>query len=485
MEIDLKKFKKVNGYLTGDQKAVSTEIIQEAIRYKKRVAGNFSPVSGNQIETNLLGSEFYVTRKIDGEMQLLFFNGKDAVIINGGGRIRAGLPCVEEAAALLKKGEMESAVIAAELCTEESKGRQRVYDVLHALSGKGDISTLRLAAFDIIRLNKDPFPDGIYSDTHKKLIEIFGEGEAISPVEMKTASSKREVQRIFDEWVEGENAEGIVVHSEFPRVFKVKPRQTIDAVIVGYTEGDGENRDKVRDILFALMKDGKSFQIIGKAGNGFTEQEKKDFYTTLSEKHIKSSFLETDSRNIAYHMVEPETVVEIAFTDILTETSKGIKRNPVLSIDDGSMFLAAMVPGISLIHPVYERTRTDKKANATDIRISQITDLIYIPEGEKETSSAELPRSEVIFREVYTKESKGKKMVLKFLVWKTNKQRVDNRYPAYVMHFTNFSPGRKDPLKRDVRVSSSEKQILEITNQFIEKNVKKGWGKIDLPKSMQ
>ena len=47
------------------------------------------------------------------------------------------------------------------------------------------------------------------------------------------------------------------------------------------------------------------------------------------------------------------------------------------------------------------------------------------------------------------------------------------------MHYTNYSPTRKDPLKREVRISNSKKQIVELLNQFIEKNIKKGWSKVE------
>ena len=51
-------------------------------------------------------------------------------------------------------------------------------------------------------------------------------------------------------------------------------------------------------------------------------------------------------------------------------------------------------------------------------------------------------------------------------------------YCAYVLHYTNYSPTRKDPLKREVRISNSKKQIVELLNQFIKKNIKKGWNKV-------
>jgi hypothetical protein len=71
--------------------------------------------------------------------------------------------------------------------------------------------------------------------------------------------------------------------------------------------------------------------------------------------------------------------------------------------------------------------------------------------------------------------SKGSTNVQKFIVWKTNKDDIDDQYPAYVMNYTNFSPTRGKPLKKEVRVSSSKEQILEFLNKFKEKYIKKGW----------
>jgi hypothetical protein len=67
--------------------------------------------------------------------------------------------------------------------------------------------------------------------------------------------------------------------------------------------------------------------------------------------------------------------------------------------------------------------------------------------------------------------------VQKYFVWKTNKEGTDSRYPAYVLHYTDFSVGRKELLKRELRVSSSEEQILAICDEMIAENVKKGWEK--------
>jgi len=71
----------------------------------------------------------------------------------------------------------------------------------------------------------------------------------------------------------------------------------------------------------------------------------------------------------------------------------------------------------------------------------------------------------------------GTKMVRKFMVWKTNKE-VTGEYPAYVYHYTDFSAGRAEMLKKEIKVSNSKKQIEEIFAAEVLKNVKKGWEKV-------
>jgi hypothetical protein len=68
-------------------------------------------------------------------------------------------------------------------------------------------------------------------------------------------------------------------------------------------------------------------------------------------------------------------------------------------------------------------------------------------------------------------------MLQKFVAWKTNKE-TDPRYPAYVFHYTDYSSGRKDPLKKDIRVAPTEAQITAIFDAFLAENVKKGWEEV-------
>ena len=86
-----------------------------------------------------------------------------------------------------------------------------------------------------------------------------------------------------------------------------------------------------------------------------------------------------------------------------------------------------------------------------------------------------LPLSEVVTRRVWTKATKGKVAVRKLLVWKTHKSELDSSYPAYVVHWTDYSAGRGTPLEREVRPAPTLEVAEAIAAELVESNVKKGW----------
>lgn len=471
MKINLKKLKKSKGYQQGAD-VLDPESITLARDYKRRVAGAYAPIAPEWIESKVGGKEIVATRKIDGEMQVLCFDGEDAVIINGGGTTRAGLPCVAAAVKALKAAGLKSAMIAAELHVDESEGRTRIYDVVSALAG--EVDDLRLAPFDLIRLDDQHVEMENYGQVHDRLMEIFGKEPLCAPVPAARLGSRHELVELYEKWVTKEGAEGLVVRSELPMIFKIKPQHPIDAVILGYNENDeGEG---IKDLLLGLGRPDGTLQVVGRVGNGFDDALCKSLLKKLSGTHSESEYIATDSRNIAFRMVEPVHVVEVKVNDLLTETKRGTIRNPVLSHGEAGYRMLSMMPGVSLIHPIYMRSREDKDASPENIRFEQISKIVLIEDVEESAEkSADQAKSEVILREVYTKESKGALTVQKFLTWKTNKDGQDPRFPAYVFNYTNYSPGRAAPLKRDVRISQSEKQIRLIAAAFIEKNIKKGW----------
>lgn len=443
--------------------------IQTAIRYKKEIANRFVAVDGAKIKQMIGGSRFCVTRKIDGHLQVVFFRDGKCTMLNAQGKQKAdSLKCLDVFADSLKDAGVKSAAVAAELYYPAESGRPRCSDVLSALADSGKKELLRLATFDIIELDGTPWKPEHYADTHNKLCVLFKD-DMVRPVQMRNASSADEVREIYDEWVVGEGAEGLVIHSESHIVWKVKPRHSIDAAAIGYTTSDRG----MRDLMLAVRRKDGLFQMFTVGSNGFTEENRLKIVDRLSKLHVESEYVLSDSRGIAYQMIRPELVFEVSVLELVARGNDDkVKMNPLLRYDESKGWLMeGNTPGVKALSVTIERERTDKSTDETDIRVSQLTDICPFEEEEAQVKGEP---STLLERRVFKKETGGKVMLHKFLLWKTNKEQT-GRYPAYVFFHTDYSSGRKETIKRDMAYSSDEAQIREIFTAEIAANVKKGW----------
>jgi hypothetical protein len=447
--------------------------IQTAIDYKKNVAGKFVLVEGTKLKQRIDGQRFAVTRKIDGHMQVVFFVDGNVFMLNASGKQKAEqLKCLDAFAEAVKAAGLNQAIIAAELYLPRDGGRPRCGDVQAALADDAKRDQLALAPFDIIELDGEAWKAENYADTHNKLCTIF-QNEQVKPVQMRNASSNDEVQQIYEEWVEGEGAEGLVVHSETPIVWKVKTRHTIDAAVIGYTTADRG----IRDLMFAVRRPDGLFQMFVLGSTGLKDEERADIAKRLGEKHVESQYVLSDSRGIAYQMVKPELVFEISVLELVARGNDDkIKMNPLLKYDEAQGWLMeGVTPGVVALGITIDQERTDKQPNETDVRISQLTDIC--PFEEPEGGKAELAKSELLERHVYKKVSGEKVMLHKFLLWKTNKEQ-SGRFLAYIIYHTDFSSSRKELIKRDMLYSNDEQQIRDLLAAEIADNIKKGWEEI-------
>ena len=57
----------------------------------------------------------------------------------------------------------------------------------------------------------------------------------------------------------------------------------------------------------------------------------------------------------------------------------------------------------------------------------------------------------------------------KLVILKNNKEEVDSDFPAYVVYWTDFSPDRKGPLKREVKLASVKETATTIAEEILEK----------------
>ncbi len=483
MKLNDKKFRKINSYEEGKGDVIDTESQMKAANYKKNFLKQFISINQNQIDQRLGGEEYYVTRKYDGEYAIIFFENKVAVTINRSGRVRRGIPCINEAAKILSKAGVKEAIIPAEIYVYEKNKRTRTSDLMSVLAGKDDINKLRLAAFDILELDNKPFKPDTYKDTIKKLKEILSGGEKIHPVDMEIAPTNKEVKEIFSKWINEEFTEGLVVRSAMPFVFKIKPRHNIDLVVIGFTEGTGEQKGKVRTLLGALMPEEGLYQVAGHIGGGMSEKLKTELYKKFTKDIIPSEYIETDSNFVAFRMIKPKTVMEVEVNDVIYETYNGKITNSVLQIENKAYKLNSTVDGFSFIAPVFQRIRDDKKADSSDVRLTQVEDISNSEPEDREAidllvRTEEMPKSKLLVRDVYKKIMGSKIMVQKYMIWKTNKEKSDN-YTAYVFHYTNFSSERKDPLQREVNISDNLKQLIGLKKKTEEENIKKGWEQIN------
>ena len=443
-----------------------------AIDYKHRVAGAFILVEGDKLTSKVGGSDISVTRKIDGTMQVVFLRDGKAFMANSGGNIVEGLPCLDDFAAQLKKAGVTSASVPAELYVPSAGSRPRCGDTLETLKSKDpdDAKKLCLAPFDLLELNGESFQTTPFKEKYAKLKSLF-DSDHVRPVEMRPAKSAAEVEKIFNEWVMEGGAEGIVVHSELPFIWKVKPRHTLDAALIGFTTGD----QGIRDLMFAVRREDGMFQPFGVASNGLSDGDRQSLLPELQKSAVDSTYIQTDSRGIAYQMVKPERVCELSVSELVSENSHGkIKWNPLLVLKEDGWICEGQTPGVSALGMTVVRGRDDKTPEPTAIRVSQLSDICPFAEA-KETGKGS--PSELLARRVFKKVSGAKSMVQKFVIWKTNKEET-GIYPAYVFHYTDYSASRKEALKRDLRVSSSEEQIRKIMDDFIAENIKKGWEEV-------
>ncbi|TEX50252.1 MAG: hypothetical protein B7C55_11705 [Actinomycetales bacterium mxb001] len=350
--------------------------------------------------------------------------------------------------------------------------RGRVGDVGSALSGEIAAGPLGFAGFDVVTAGSVNAL-APYAERLAVLRDHLPTEGVLRVVPTETADGLTQIGDTYELTVTQGGAEGIVVRASDGRTYKVKPNLDVDAVIVAFTERRNESGDlEVRSILVAVAHpDGGwvPFTAVGSLGSSANRQElHKRLAATL-----KPSAFRHATDNIMYRFVEPLTVVEIRVLDLQAEDTRG---NPIrdarLDFDPVAGWRAVgQVDCVAALAPVLQRIRDDKLPTLLDAGWRQLEP--YLSVLDSSASQASGP-SEVLRREVWVKRASDKTDVRKLLVWKTNKEGT-GKFPAYVVHWTDYSSTRKAPLAREVRLAPSEDEAMRIAEQMIASNVKKGW----------
>jgi hypothetical protein len=471
---------KLGSYASGTAAALTDPLlVTRAQDYRRHTSARMIPLEPGEIHKRFPAGDYHVSLKVDGEFSLLVYSGGEALLVNPGGTVRVGIPAVEEGAGLLKKAGVKTALIPGELHFTKASGRRpRVHDVSRVARQPGsqaELDQLGFAAFDILEIDGHPAGDA-YSKTWERLAALFKGGKRAGVVEGEWLKDAAAIEALFRKWVE-QGAEGAVVRSDSVGRFKLKPRHTIDAAVIGFTEGTDDRRGMIHDLLLALIRPDGCLHVVGHVGGGFSNDERRGFLSDLKDAVVESDYVEVNDQ-VAYHMVRPEWVVEVSVLDLIAETTRGLPINKMALQWDAPARRYRNVrrmPLVGMISPQFVRRREDKSVHAADIPLRQVTDLVYVPLADRDARQLDLPKSEVLRREVYTKQMKGQTMVRKLLMWKTNKDTVGDEFPAFVVHYTDFSPNRRTPLERDIRVSSSRDQIGHLWDVLAKEVFAKGW----------
>ncbi len=471
---------KLGSYAVGTGAALADPLlVARAQDYRRHTASRMIPLEPADILKRFPAGEYHVSLKVDGEFSLLVYAAGEALLVNPGGTVRVGIPAVDEAAALFKKAGVKSALIPGELHFTKAEGkRPRVHDVSRVArtpASQAELDQLAFSAFDLLELDGQPAGDE-FATTWDRLTALFKGGKRAGVVETVWLKDAAGIDAQFRKWVD-QGAEGAVVRSDAVGRFKLKPRHTIDCAVIGFTEATDDRRGMLHDLLLALYRPDGCLHVVGHVGGGFTNDERRGFLSDLKDSIVESDYVEVNDQ-VAYHMVKPEWVVEVSVLDLIAETTRGLPINKMALTWDAAANryrIVRRVPLVGMISPQFVRRRDDKSVHPGDIPLRQVTDLVDVPLADRDCRQLDLPKSEVLRREVCTKQLKGQTMVRKLLMWKTNKDGDGQDYPAFVIHATDFSPNRKTPLERDVRVSSSREQIEQLWTDLAAESFTKGW----------
>ena len=392
--------KLIGGYLIGTYEDLNEEGYLRVVRYRRRQLGQMTMALDTQTAKRRIPDGTYqVSRKVDGEYSVLIYENGEACLLNPGKTLRAGAPFLAEAATMLKAAGVKKAMIGGEFHYVRPDGkRARIHDIVaigRAPQTPEEVDDLAFAAFNIYDLEGEDLSMN-YQGAIEKLQELFNGGHRVFPVESVNVDDATGVLKQYKKWVLKEGEEGVVARSPNAGAFKIKPRHNIDLAVVGFTESSDDRAGMLHDMLLAVIRPSGSFQIVSRVGGGFSDAQRVEFLELLQERVVESDFHEVNSQRVAYQMVKPGLVVEIQCLDLVSTTSRGNTIDRMIldyNGEDGKWEGVRRLPLCSVISPQFIRFRDDKEAQKDDVRLSQLTDIISIPDIDRVAEQVILPES--------------------------------------------------------------------------------------------
>lgn len=416
--------------------------------------------------------------KYDGEGVLLFFDATMEPVCFGApsGRARMGFAALDEFAKKLLAAGVRKGLFRGELYLPITAGVPRggiAAVVRTSFSGDLDeVSQMRLAVFDMLMLDGRDYREGQqeYGVIWARLAELFGTEEETGCHRVRggvTAGSSLEA--LLLETV-GSGHEGLILRKNDSHEWaKVKPRRNVDAVVIGYVEGETAAGIGVTSLLTALTHetgDGRCIvQTFVRVGSGLNDGQRMELLPRLKSMQVENPVLMNDSDGRPIYFVKPGLLIEVEGEDLVS-TKQGDKllRTQVFQWDEGAnrWSYLGIAPCPRLTFATFGRLREDKSLAQGGARLTQILSDASLP-----VASTTAEQVEVLSRVIYRKADAIRKFV-------SVRKPSESSLP-YVLYFTDYSPGRKDPLKVSVQYAISEERKDALWQEMLTENVKKGW----------
>jgi ATP-dependent DNA ligase len=154
--------------------------------------------------------------------------------------------------------------------------------------------------------------------------------------------------------------EGIVARTMEGEIYKIKPIQTVDAVVIGVNKKEKLKEGKVTSLKTALINEDGTFITLCDVGSGLTNAQRK----VLNK--LRTLQVGEDDDTIYIH---PSLIIEIEYQDTYKKNRQVRRYSKFV---EGNYRLEGEKPFHSLRHPVFKRFRPDKTITYEDIGTHQL-----------------------------------------------------------------------------------------------------------------
>ncbi len=230
-----------------------------------------------------------------------------------------------------------SGLFDAEIVCLDQAGKPVFQDVIHRMqqTGRGAIERAQARypavcyVFDCIYLDGRPIvnephfrrrewmEDAVRRDTPYRISEAVTEGTALF-----RAATEMGLEGIMAKERNSAYLPGI----RSAQWLKIKKRQTVECVIIGYTKGKGDREALFGALQLALREDG-GLRYVGKVGTGFDEKSMKEIFARLKGiRPAKSPVRQKPPDDAQTVWIEPRVICEVQYASV---TRDGMLREPV------------------------------------------------------------------------------------------------------------------------------------------------------------